>query len=396
MLCGLITTKYVALIIGPEGMAYVGQFTNLVTVVMLVATGACVTGVVKYIAEYKDPEKQRTLLANAFLLAGICLTVTAIAVMCFSNLLSEKTMKTDSFRDVFFIYGLLLFFPTFNTIVSAALNGLQQIRIMAIANITTACLNVLLIIAGVKFLGIKGVLLANIGSSFVVFFLYWYLFRKKLPLHGHSVIKLYKPGSVKLLLGYSAMTIVSGFLVPGIQLFVRTKLLRNYDAHTAGLWQANTRLSDYYLNFIYTVLSVYYLPRLSELTDTNALKKEIRLTYARVLPAVIVITLCIWFFRDLIIKVFLTTQFTGMLVLLKWQLIGDVIKIASWMLAYILVAKAMKKLFIGMELTFSTMFVFMNFWFINHFGLMGTVYAFTLNYVLYLLTLLILLRKFIF
>jgi PST family polysaccharide transporter len=55
----------------------------------------------------------------------------------------------------------------------------------------------------------------------------------------------------------------------------------------------------------------------------------------------------------------------------------------------------MKSYFIGTEIIFSISFVFFNFFFINHYGMVGTVYAFALNYFLYLVTLIVLLRKYI-
>jgi O-antigen/teichoic acid export membrane protein len=396
MLCGLITTKYVAVIIGPAGMAYVGQFTNVTVVLALLATAACVSGVVKYVAEHKNFEVRKAIIANAFLLSAICLVLTAFIVAVCSTLLAANVFNDHSFWDVFVIYALLLAFPTFNTIAAGIFNGLQQIRLMATLNITAAIINVVVVVVCANLFGLKGVLLANAGSGLLAFFAYRHFLKKNDLLPGIRLFQSLDRTYVKLLLGYSAMNIVSGLLAPSIQLFVRTKLLHNYDASTAGLWQANTRLSDYYLNFVYTVIGIYYLPKLSEITEPRALKREIRLGYARILPAVIIITLVIWFSREYIVKILLTNEFIDMLVLLKWQLIGDVIKIASWILAYLMVAKAMKKMFIGTELVFSTTFVLFNFLFINQYGLVGTVYAFALNYFLYLLTLVVLLRKYLF
>lgn len=396
IICGLITTKYVAVLIGPKGMAYVGQFTNVTTVILLLATGACVSGIVKYLSQYKDVETQRNIFSNALILSSAAVVVTSVCVICFSGILSKQIFQTDNYRDVIIIYGLAMVFPTFNMIANAVLNGLQQIRTMALLNMFTSFLYVISVIAAAKYFGIKGVLLASLVSSFLSFFIYLYFLKKRNILPSGPLLKAYHSKSMKLLLGFTAMNIVSGIIAPSLQLFVRTKLLHNFDANTAGLWQANTRLSDLYLNFVYTVISIYYLPKLSEIQEHKALKREIRLAYVRILPLVIVITCAIWLTRNLIVHVFLTSSFIDMLILLKWQLIGDVIKIASWILGYILVAKAMKKLFIGTELIFSTTFVLLNYFFINTYGMVGTVYAFALNYFLYLLTLAVILRKYIF
>lgn len=396
MLCGLITTKYLAVLIGPAGMAYVGQFTNVMVLILLLATGACVSGVVKYISQHKDIETQRSIFSNALILSSIAVFITGLVIIVFSGILSDNIFHTKSFQDILIIYGLAMVFPTFNMLASAVFNGLHQIRTMSLLNIFNSAVNVAAVIISAKYFGIKGVLLASLVSAFLSFFIYLYFLNKKDILPQQAWFKNYHPQSMKLLLGFTAMNIVSGIIAPSLQLFVRTKLLHNFDANTAGLWQANIRLSDFYLNFVYTVITIYYLPRLSEIQDHKLLKREIRLAYVRILPIVIAITFGIWIFRDLIVRVFLTQNFIDMLVLLKWQLIGDVIKIASWILGYILVAKAMKKLFIGTELIFSLLFVLLNYYFINTYGMVGTVYAFALNYFLYLVTLAVILRKYIF
>lgn len=74
-----------------------------------------------------------------------------------------------------------------------------------------------------------------------------------------------------------------------------------------------------------------------------------------------------------------------MLELFKWQLIGDVIKIASWLLGYLMLAKAMTKVFVITEIIFGIIFALLSVIFLNSFGLVGVTYAFALNYTLYLI-----------
>jgi len=81
-----------------------------------------------------------------------------------------------------------------------------------------------------------------------------------------------------------------------------------------------------------------------------------------------------------------------MVELFKWQLIGDVIKISSWLLSYLMLAKAMTQLYVYTEIIFSAIFVYLSISFIDRFGLIGVTYAFCLNYVLYLITMIIIFK----
>ena len=68
-----------------------------------------------------------------------------------------------------------------------------------------------------------------------------------------------------------------------------------------------------------------------------------------------------------------------------YQLVGDVIKIASWMLAYIMVAKAMTRWFIISEIAFSASFVVLVIVATEALGVRGATFAFMVNYAIYLL-----------
>ena len=66
MLTGLIGVKVVASVIGPAGVALVGQLNNFASIAMAVSSGGINSGIIKYVAEYKDNENRiRLLLSTA-------------------------------------------------------------------------------------------------------------------------------------------------------------------------------------------------------------------------------------------------------------------------------------------------------------------------------------------
>jgi PST family polysaccharide transporter len=68
-----------------------------------------------------------------------------------------------------------------------------------------------------------------------------------------------------------------------------------------------------------------------------------------------------------------------------WQVIGDFLKIASWLIAYLMHAKAMTKLFIATEIIFTAFYVGLAFLFGNLAGLHGVVLGYAVNYAVYFL-----------
>mgnify|MGYP007097116593 FL=1 len=69
--------------------------------------------------------------------------------------------------------------------------------------------------------------------------------------------------------------------------------------------------------------------------------------------------------------------------LFGWQMVGDALKIGSWILAYLMLGKAMVKLFILTEIFFSISFVMLSYLFVQYIGLKGTALAHAANYFIY-------------
>ena len=395
MVCGLITTKFVAAKIGPAGMAYVGQFGNTTALIHLFASAACIVGVVKYVAESEDIAYRRKILSNALLLVITCTFFASLFAIIFSPYLSNLSFKSQQYVDAYIIYAVLLIFAVVNSVFSSMLNGLQQIKWMAILNVITSVLNVALILIGFHYFGISGVLVATFVSATAITPLYVYVLRRFDVIPRFLDIFIIDKAIIKMLFNFSIMSVVSGVLAPSIQMFIRSKLMVD-SAANAGNWQACTRISDYYLNFICTVLGMYYMPKLASIKQKALLKREVWLGIVRVVPVVAIISFSVWLSRELVMKLLLTEEFRPMLPLLKWQLVFDVIKIASWMLAYLMWAKAMRNAYVITEIIFAITYAVFSWIFINNFGMIGAIYAFGANYTMYLITMLVLFRKLLF
>ena len=132
-----------------------------------------------------------------------------------------------------------------------------------------------------------------------------------------------------------------------------------------------------------TTLSLYYLPRIAEIKTPTELKKEIIKVYRFVMPIVLAGATAIYLVRDFIIQALFTADFLPMRELFSWQLAGDVVKIGSWVLAYVMLGRAMVKVFVMTEITFSISFVVLSWWFIAQYGLIGVSIGYAINYCCY-------------
>ncbi len=88
-ICGFIVAKVVAVKIGPEGIAMVGQFQNTVAIFSMLGTGAINMGVVKYLSQnLNNKEQQKKILNNVFLIVIVSSLTISTVVMLASTRLS--------------------------------------------------------------------------------------------------------------------------------------------------------------------------------------------------------------------------------------------------------------------------------------------------------------------
>jgi PST family polysaccharide transporter len=110
------------------------------------------------------------------------------------------------------------------------------------------------------------------------------------------------------------------------------------------------RISDGYLMLVTMSLSTYYLPKLSSLLSNGELRTEIFQGYKIILPAVLVSCLPIYFLRYFIIGLLYTKDFAPMEQL--FFSVADFFKIAAWLIAFLMTAKAMTNI-IATEIIFT-------------------------------------------
>lgn len=394
MLTGLISVKVVATIIGPSGVALVGQLNNFAAIILSLSTGGINGGITKYIAEYKnDNSLVKECLSTAFKITVICSLIVGFFLIICNSYLSQYIMLTDDYGYVFIIFGFTLIFYALNTSVTSVINGFKEFKKYVKVNIAGSIIGVIFTITLVLLWGLKGALISAVTFQSIMLFITLWMIRKASWLKWSNFKNRINKNIAKKYFGYSLMAFTSAATVPVSQMLLRGYVITEISSIEAGWWEAMNRISNMYLMVITTSFSVYYLPRLSELTNNDELRHEIFKSYKLIIPSLIIGFSLIYFLRFFVINLLFTPDFKPMENLFIWQLCGDFFKMASWLLAYLMVAKAMTKWFIATEIGFSFSFVVLGFYFIKINGVVGITQAYLINYILYLLMMMLVFRK---
>ena len=72
-----------------------------------------------------------------------------------------------------------------------------------------------------------------------------------------------------------------------------------------------------------------------------------------IFPLAIIGGFCVYLLKNWIIVLLFSNKFLPMADLFLWQMIGDALKIGSWIIAYLMLSKAMTKLFVMTEIVFA-------------------------------------------
>jgi PST family polysaccharide transporter len=200
----------------------------------------------------------------------------------------------------------------------------------------------------------------------------------------------------KKLGSYSIMAIVTALTIPVSQILLRRIIIDKLGIEASGYWQGINKISDGYLLLVTTSLNTYYLPKLSSIKNDGDIRKEIIKGYKVILPFTVITCLLIYFSRFFIITTLYTASFLQMEKLFIYQLIGDFFKIAAWILAYLMLAKAMTVVYILTEIVFSFTFIIISYYCMEYWKLEGITVAFLMNYVLYFFVMILVFRKILF
>jgi PST family polysaccharide transporter len=394
---GLISLKIIASLIGPSGVALLGQLSNFANILQQVANGGINSGITKYVSEHSISEKKTELfIGTGFWITVICSVATGIALIVGASYFSKVILYDIQYRSVFIIFGFTMLFYALNAYLIAVVNGIKDYRLYFYINITGSIVGLIFSVTLAVYYGLIGALIATVTFQSVVFFLSVYIARKSSWFRISGFINKFSKAVSMKLAKFSLMALVSAITVPGGQLIVRKIITHHESIQQAGIWEGMNRISGMYLFVIMTSFSVYYLPRLSELKASKDLRDEVYGVYKLIIPFMVVSTISIYFLREFLIRLLFTPEFLEMQELFVFQLLGDFFKVTSWVLGFLLIAKAMTRSYIIFELMNFFVLILSSVFLIDKYGTIGATYAYTITHFIYLVCMVILFRKIVF
>lgn len=395
---GLITSKLLAVFVGPSGMALVGNFRNFISSLEGVSTLGFSSGIIKSIAENGDKSKMLEKIISTVLVSYLVVAFfTSLSIFFFSDFFCFKIFGNNfEYSLVIKLAAIVLPFNVVSVLFVSIINGLGEYNKVIFANIIANIICALLSLVFIYCFNTLGALLSVLLVPVILFFVTFFYLPREIEIFKRLNFNQFDFKILKSLASFSFMILPPAILSPIFNLQIRNHLIATVGLNESGFWEAITRISNLYLLFVSTIVSIYFYPKLIKAEGIFDTKEVIWSFYKFILPVFIICMIPLYFLRVFIIELLFTNQFLPVSELFFWQLTGDVFKVTGTILGFLLMAKKNILNFILIEVLAILFLYFASILSINLFGIKGVVIAQACESFVYLLVLSIYFRKYLF
>ena len=348
MTANLVVVKMIAIYVGPVGFGLLGNFMSLITMTTVFAGGGINTGITRYVAQYKrTPRRLLRFLGASAIFGGAFSLLVGLVTLLGATPISQSLFGTGTFAWLVRCVGLAHLVAFIGSGVIAVGNGLQRPAEYAKITISGYLIS----------LPVSWLLINRLGLSGAGLALLFVMSCTGLPA---AVVALRSPLTRLVrpaihrddffgLLRFSAMAITSAVAFPTAEITIRKQLLANLGASDTGLWQATSRLSGAYIGFFTVFLATYYMPKLASLVDARAQCRVVWRYLVVLGGGFAAFALMVFFARGVVIRLLFSDAFVDMSPLVGWQLLGDVFRVASYVIGFLGIARGTLWLYITAE-----------------------------------------------
>jgi PST family polysaccharide transporter len=197
-------------------------------------------------------------------------------------------------------------------------------------------------------------------------------------------LQLGKDVTPLLKLGIAFM--VSGLMTMGSAYWIRVIVLRETGLEASGLYQSAWNIGGIYVGFILQAMGTDFFPRLSAAAHDDAecnrlVNEQTRVSLLLGGPGVLTMLAL----APLVISVLYTSRFHGAVEPLRWICLGMMLRVITWPVGFIFVAKGRQNLFLAIDLAYSLIHVGLAWILVKRFAVNGAGLAFFGSYVFHLL-----------
>lgn len=394
ILISIVRIKMLAVLLGPGGVGLLSIYTSFQSMVTQGAGLGIGSSGVREIAAARDEEatlsRVRRVLFAAHLLQG---ALAMLAVWLLREQIATSLFGDAARATEVGLIGIAILFSLLATAQTTLLQGMRRIGDLGYVTVIGSFVGTFAGLIAVWTQGESGLIwLLLVQPLAAVLVALHYTRRLPKPTAVRPTLvdtwEIWKP-MAKL----GAAFMLGGLATSATLLLVRAQITQELGLDAAGHFAAAWGITMTYVGFLLGAMTVDYYPRLTEVIKDQGAAVRLMNDQAQLGLAIggpvllLLIGMAPW-----VITLLYSAEFGPAVSLLQWQTVGNVFKLASWALAFAIVASARAKTFFFTELIFNVIFLCIVLVLLPRVGLDVTGYAFLLGYLVYLTIIYLLVR----
>lgn len=387
ILIGIVKSKCIALWLGPSGFGIMSLFNSVITLISSISNLGLASSAVRDISKANSNQDNGIHLAHTVKAINRCVVLTglvgSVLTIALSYYLSQYTFGSSFYTQSFILLSIVVFINGLYSGHYATLQGVRKLSSMAKARIWGSFLGTSTTLPLFYFYKESGIVPALIATSFITYIVSWFYVRQIKIVHvKQSLNESFKLGKTTIKLGM--MMAITAISVSIVEFLVKTFIVKIGGTADVGLYHAGWTFNAQYLGLVFTAMATDYFPRLSSISHDNSLvnknvneQAEIAILILGPMIAVMLVIM------PILIRVLYSVEFLEIVPMARWLMFGSLIKAGSWAISFVFLAKGDGKTFLFNELGIKCITI--PSYFLGYYlgGITGIGYAFTLNYIIY-------------
>ena len=384
----LIINKVIVVLLGSPALLFVGNLKSVFTILQQISGAGVYEGAVKYLSgEYKDRQTFILQACLSLMLVGFFIS-TALYFILYDQILNLLQLDENDRNLIPWLTGgivLSLLCFVFHTLMQSFFHGLKSYKIIVQSTLISALLTLGVSTALIYYTNKLGLVLSVFVPSVIMLLTYCFHIRKSWHFGQILFGKPFRLFVFKPVLSFTLMSAVAAMVFPSVLIVIRSLLVEHSGVELASYWEGYSRLSLFISGLAISSISLYYLPKLVEANTGQEMLRVVfwgvKFLFVVAFPAMLLI---FWFGND-IIPLLYASSFLETIFLLKWELLGTFLKLLSFTVSFIMIAKKLTTVFVLSELISGLLFLGLSMLFIDLYAVVGASIAFAGTYFLYLL-----------
>jgi O-antigen/teichoic acid export membrane protein len=327
LIVGFLSTKAIAFFVGIAGMGVIGlvkSFTSFFNNFLLFGTQ---NGIVSSFASKKKIKNEEIFIVSLFWLFLILSIFISIIFFIYLDEINKYFFVNKIQSNwIIFLFIISIPFQAISLLFNAILNGKSEYKNVASIGMITNVLTLIVSVFLMSKYNLQGAIIGLSLTSIIMFVISCYYFFKI-----YAVTIFFQPfqfakQEISPLLNYSLMSLVSIIMSFALSYYMRITIINKFSLEYAGYYEAVLRISGFYMIFINTFVSFYYLPELAKCSSKEEVVKLTKEYYKKIFPLFFIGLVILLLGIDFFIPFFFNKSFLVITPFVKYQVFLDIIK----------------------------------------------------------------------